>query len=169
MRLIKFVILFVDDSACARALITRAFRNSGVTQPIQCVSSGEEAIAYLKGDGRHSDRSLFPYPSFIVSDLKMPHGDGFSVLEHLKSVPERSIIPTIVLSSSADVDDIKRAYMLGAVSYLVKPIEFTELERMLKRCHDYWSECEIPEVDYTGKKLKTSSAGKLGERFPQTA
>lgn len=104
-----------------------------------------------------------------MSDLKMPGGDGLSVLEHLKSVPEWSIIPTLIFSGSADLDDIKKAYMLGAVSYLVKPIEFPELCSLLKLTYDYWRECEIPEVDTTGKKLKTNSGGKLGARFPQAA
>jgi CheY-like chemotaxis protein len=169
MKLTDFIILVVDDNANDRAMITRAFRQNGVTQTIQCVGSGDDAISYLKGDGKYSDRALFPYPSFIMSDLKMPRGDGLSVLQHLKSVPEWAIIPTLVFSASADLDDIKKAYMLGAVSYLVKPVEFTELRKLLKVCHDYWMECEIPQVDATGKKLRTASTGKLGERFPQAA
>src|ERR1043165_2510725 len=107
MKLRKFTILVVDDDANDQELITHAFRENGVTQPIQCVSSGNEAIAYLKGEGRYSDRSVFPYPSFIMNDLKMSRGDGFSVLEHLKSVPEWAIIPTLIFSASADLDDIK--------------------------------------------------------------
>lgn len=169
MRLRDCSILLVDDDANDRAMVTRAFRQNGVTAPIQWVSSGDEAILYLKGDEKYSDRSLFPYPSFIMSDLKMPGGDGFSVLEHLKNVPEWSIIPTLIFSGSADLDDIKKAYMLGAVSYLVKPIEFLELRSLLKLTYDYWRECEIPEVDVTGKRLKTASHGKVGERFPQAA
>ena len=169
MRLRDFSILLVDEDANDQAMIMRAFRQNGVTEPIQCVSSGDEAINYLKGDGKYSDRSLFPYPSFIMSDLKMPGGDGFSVLEHLRSVPEWSIIPTLIFSGSADLDDIKKAYMLGAVSYLMKPIEFPELRSLLKLTYDYWRECEIPEVDLTGKIFETASQGKLGERFPQAA
>ena len=165
----SFSILVVDDDANDRVMITRAFRQNGVAEPIQCVSNGNQAISYLKGEGKYSDRSLFPYPSFIMSDLKMPHGDGFSVLEHLKSVPQWSIIPTLILSGSGDLDDIKKAYMLGAISYLVKPIEFAELRSLLKLTYDYWRECEIPEVDVTGKKMKTLSSGKLGERFGQAA
>lgn len=168
MKLRNLSILVVDDDANDRAVILRAFRQNGVAEPIQCVSNGDEAITYLKGEGKYSDRSLFPYPSFILSDLKMPHGNGFSVLEHLKSMPHWSIIPTLILSSSAELDDIRKAYTLGAVSYLVKPIEFAELRSLLKLTYDYWRECEIPEVDVTAEKIKTSS-GKRGERFGQAA
>ena len=158
----------VEDDPDDQALISLAFRQNGVTTDIQCLKGGEEAIAYLKGDGEYSDRARFPYPSFIMTDLKMPVGDGLSILEHLKSVPEWSIIPTVVFSASLDPDDIKKAYMLGASSYHVKPAQFEEMRRVLKVLHDYWLQCEIPQVDINGKRVKTDSRGKLGERFPQT-
>jgi CheY-like chemotaxis protein len=158
-------ILAIDDSEDDQALITRAFRMNGVTCPINWASSGEEAIAYLKGDGQFSDRSRFPYPTFIMTDLKMPGGDGFSVLQHLKSTPEWAVIPTVVFTASADLDDIKRSYMLGAGSYLVKPGGFDEMRRLIKVFYDYWMVCETPETDASGKRLDTDSRGKLGERF----
>jgi CheY-like chemotaxis protein len=167
MRPSNFTILIVEDDRDEQALITLAFRQNGITQGFQCLSSGDEAIAYLKGAGKYSDRSRFPYPSFIMTDLKMAAGDGLSVLEHLKSVPELSIIPTIVFSGSADPDDIKKSYMLGASSYLTKPVKFDDMRSLLKLTYDYWRQCRIPEVDITGKRVKTESKGKLGERFPQ--
>jgi len=165
MKTKDITLLAIDDSEADQLLITRAFRLNGVTCIINWASSGTEAIAYLKGEGKFSDRSQFPYPTFIMTDLKMPHGDGFSVLQHLKSTPEWAVIPTIVFSASADLDDIKRSYMLGAGSYLVKPGDFTEMRRVLKVFYDYWLECETPETDESGKRVETESKGKLGERF----
>ena len=160
-------ILIIDDSPADRRLMELALRRNGVTHPIQCVSSGEEAIAYLEGEGKFSPRSHFPYPSFIITDLKMPHGDGFSVLDYLKRNLNWAIIPTIVFSGSCDPDDIKKSYLLGASSYLVKPGVFEELTRLLGVLYAYWQECEVPQVDATGRMLATFSTGKLGERFPQ--
>jgi hypothetical protein len=57
--------------------------------------------------------------------------------------------------------------MLGASSYHVKPISPDSLRRLLKVLHDYWMTCEVPEVDSTGRQLRTESEGKLGERFAQ--
>ena len=57
--------------------------------------------------------------------------------------------------------------MLGASSYLVKPKQQEELQKVLEVLYAYWLMCEVPEVDGTGKQLPTESAGKLGERFPQ--
>lgn len=77
------------------------------------------------------------------------------------------MIPTVALSSSHDLDDIEKAYMLGATSYHLKPSSTDGLRKQLKVLHDYWLTCEIPEVDVTGRQLRTDSVGKLGERFPQ--
>ena len=75
----------------------------------------------MMGEGKYSDRRLYAYPTFITTDLKMPGADGFAVLEHLKNNPEWAVIPTVVLTGSRDLDDIKKSYMLGASSYHVKP------------------------------------------------
>jgi CheY-like chemotaxis protein len=165
MKTRDITILAIDDSRDDQDLITRAFRMNGVTCHISWASSGNEAIAYLQGEGQFSDRSRFPYPTFIMTDLKMPNGDGFSVLEHLKSKPEWAVIPTLVFTGSADLDDIKRSYMLGAGSYIVKRGNFSEMRRVLKVFYDYWLECETPAIDASGKRLDTDSKGKLGERF----
>jgi response regulator RpfG family c-di-GMP phosphodiesterase len=92
----------------------------------------------------------------------------FAVLEFLKSNPEWKVIPTIVLSGSADLDDIKKSYMLGASSFHVKPHTPEELREQLAVINAYWVTCQVPQVDITGKQLHTKSEGKLGERFAQS-
>src|SRR3954469_2999371 len=99
-------ILVVEDDRNEQILIERAFREIGVTDPIRIVNDGVEAIDYMMGAGKYADRKTYAYPTFVITDLKMPRGDGFSVLEFLKGNPEWAIIPTIVLSGSADRDDI---------------------------------------------------------------
>ena len=160
-------ILVVEDDPNDQFLIEKAFRKIGVTDPIQVVGDGAEAIAYMMGEGKYSDRKKFAYPTFVMTDLKMPRVDGFAVLEFLKGNPEWAVIPTIVLSASSDPDDIKKSYMLGASSYHVKPQSAEELRNQLAVINAYWMTCQVPEVDVTGKQLRTNSEGKLGERFPQ--
>jgi CheY-like chemotaxis protein len=160
-------ILIVDDDVNDLVLIEDAFRDIGVKDPIHTVNGGREAIAYMMGDGKYADRSRYPYPTFITTDLKMPGCDGFAVLEHLLNNPQWAVIPTVVLTASRDLDDIKKAYMLGASSYHVKPNSPADLKHLLKVLHDYWMTCEVPQIDSTGKQLRTDSAGKLGERFAQ--
>ena len=161
-------ILVVDDDRNDLVFIERAFRSIGVKDPIHTINGGLEAIAYMMGEGQFSDRSVYAYPTFITTDLKMPGADGFAVLEHLRNNPEWAVIPTVVLTSSCDLDDIKKAYMLGASSYHVKPDSPDLLRQLLKVLHDYWLTCEVPEVDSTGRQLPTNSVGKLGERFAQS-
>jgi CheY-like chemotaxis protein len=160
-------ILVVEDDPNDQVLIECAFRSIGVTDPLQIVSDGAEAIAYMSGAGKFSDRKTYVYPTFIITDLKMPGTDGFAVLEFLKANPQWAVIPTIVLSASSDLDDIKKAYMLGASSYHIKPPTQNGLRQQLAVIHAYWLTCQVPEVDVTGKQLLTDSQGKLGERFVQ--
>lgn len=167
MKTYHATILIVDDDLNDLILIEGAFRAIGVKDPIQTVIGGREAIDYMMGEGKYADRNQYPYPTFIITDLKMPGADGFAVLEHLFKNPKRAIIPTVVMTGSRDIDDIKKAYMLGASSYHVKPSSPADLNHLLKVLHDYWMTCEVPQVDSTGKQLRTDSAGKLGERFDQ--
>ncbi|MDB6122756.1 MAG: response regulator receiver protein [Pedosphaera sp.] len=160
-------ILLVDDSPDDLDLLKIAFRAAKVANPILSVNSGNEAIAYLNGEGKFADRTTYPYPTFILTDLKMPNGDGFSVLENLKKNPEWAVIPTVVMSGSADHDDIKRSYMLGASSYFIKPGDYDALKVLMQTLHNYWKSCETPATDTTGKRLETDSRGKLGARFAQ--
>jgi CheY-like chemotaxis protein len=162
-----FTILVVDDDENDQFMIRRTFKKISDVATIQAAHDGEEAIAYMKGEGKFHDRKQFKYPSFIMTDLKMPRADGFAVLQFLKSNPMWRIIPAVVLSASRDLDDIKKSYMLGASSYHVKPNDPVSLHKLLDLLYQYWMSCEVPQVDATGKQMQTDSDGKLGERFPQ--
>ncbi len=169
MKKYNSTILIVDDDPNDLRLIEEAFRAVGVKEPIHGLTGGQQAIDYMMGHGKYADRQTYAYPTFITIDLKMPGADGFAVLEHLNKNPEWAIIPTVILSGSRDRDDIKKAYMLGASSYHLKPGTLEGLRQQLKVLHDYWVTCEVPEVDSTGHQLETNSKGKLGERFAQPA
>ncbi len=158
-------ILVVDDDDNDLYFLRAAFKAADAVSRVQTVNSGYEAVAYLKGEGDYADRARFPYPDLVLTDLKMPGLDGFGVLEFLKSTPESAVIPTIVLSGSQDNDDIKRAYLLGASAYHVKPSSTLELRRLIKALHDYWSLCEAPEKNSAGVRLPSDANQKLGARF----
>ena len=165
MKAQKFTLLIVEDDEDQRLFIEREFKALGAYYKIQGLSSGNEAIAYLEGKGKFGDRSKFEFPSYIITDLGMSDGDGFAVLEFLKNNPALSVIPVVMLSSSDDPDDVRHAYLLGASSFLTKPAFTKQLRELVRRIHDYWSDCEVPEVDVDGYAVETSSKGKRGERF----
>jgi len=163
----RFTILVVEDDPNDRFLLQRAIEVSGVSAEFRLLTCGEEAIAYLKGEGSFQDRAQYQYPSILITDLKMPRGDGFSILAFLKSTPQCPIILKVVLSASGDMDDVKQAYMMGATAFMIKPLHNDELARIIRILVDFLMLCEVPQVDETGKLLSTESAGKLGERFLQ--
>lgn len=165
MKAQKFTLLIVDDDEDARFLAQRTFESLATRYKVQLACNGNEAIAYLKGEGRFADRKKFEFPAYIVTDLQMTPGDGFTLLEFLKSNPALSVIPVVMLSSSEDADDIRQAYLLGASSFLVKPSSLAGLKILLRKVHDYWSECEVPEVDTDGYAVPTASVGRLGARY----
>jgi CheY-like chemotaxis protein len=158
-------ILAVDDDANDQVLLARAFKCAQIEITLHQVSSAEEAIEYLEGRGTYSDHSLYPYPSLLITDLKMFPTDGFSVLGHLRNIPERAIIPTVVLSASPDANDIRKAYRLGASAYLTKPHSNAELTRLVGTLLEFWALCEVPRTDGSGKWVETGGAGKLGAKF----
>jgi CheY-like chemotaxis protein len=158
-------ILVVDDSEDDLCLLQAAFRSAKIPNFVYYVESGNEAIAYLKGEGKYADRTTFPYPTFVLTDLKMSNGDGFSVLESLKLHPETPVVAAAVMSSSADLDDIHRSYRLGATSYFTKPSDYDGLKKLMQVIHNFWTACETPATDSSGRRLKTESRGKLGQRF----
>lgn len=165
MKARKFTLLIVDDDEDARYLAQATFEDLATKYTVQVASSGDEAIAYLKGQGKFADRKKFEFPSYILTDLQMAPGDGFHLLEFLKTNPALSVIPVVVLSCSDDPDDIRQAYLLGASSFLVKPVSLAALKTLLRKVHDYWTECEVPEVDEDGYALPTSSLGRIGARY----
>lgn len=138
MKVTDFTLLLVEDDPNDILLIQRALAKGNLVNPMRIVRDGEEAIAYLNGQGDFSRRDRFPLPSLILLDLKLPRKSGLEVLEWLRNQPELRRIPVIVLTSSRESADISRAYELGANSYLVKPVDFDGLLEMVKAIGVYW-------------------------------
>jgi CheY-like chemotaxis protein len=144
-----FTVLLVEDDLNDIFLVKRAFKMAHLQNPLQVVTDGQEAVNYLKGEAKYSDRTLFPLPKLIVMDIKMPRRTGFEVLEWVKSNrgPLRRI-PVVIVSSSNNPTDINRAYELGANAYMVKPVNFKEVEHLFESITQYWGlQCAKPELE----------------------
>ena len=158
-------ILIAEDEPNDQRMFELALETAGISEPVQFVPNGNEAIRYLTGEGKYAERSRFAFPGFLITDLKMAQGSGFVILEFLKRNPQLCIVPTLIFSASTDSDDVCKAYLLGAHAYLKKPTAFTDLVRLIKLFYEFWSECEVPEIDSVGHLLPTQSQGKLGETY----
>lgn len=133
-------ILLAEDDANDTLLIKRAFQKASLGRVLKAVPDGQEAIDYLRGINQYTDRSLFPLPFLVLLDLKMPGTDGFEVLRWIRTQPDLKRLLVVVLTSSNLQADVDRAYELGANSYLVKPVEFSEMVNMIQRFEAYWTE-----------------------------
>ncbi|HWL15761.1 MAG TPA: response regulator [Opitutus sp.] len=131
-------ILLVEDEPDAITLLQYAFARAGIRHPIHTVNDGEEAIAYLRGDGRYADRTAHPLPQFTLLDLKLPRCSGIEVIRWIRETPAVRALPVIVLTSSKERSDVRRAYAAGANSYLVKPSSLERLVEVAAAFRDYW-------------------------------
>src|SRR6185436_13849348 len=93
-------ILVVEDDENHAFFIRRAFTEVGLRNPAHFVEDGEQAIAYMAGEGRYANRSEFPLPSLMLLDLKMPNQDGFEVLEWVRRQPSLAALRIVVLTTS---------------------------------------------------------------------
>jgi CheY-like chemotaxis protein len=132
------VVLVADDNEDDVLALRHALRRAGIDVPLQIVEDGEEAIAYLRGVGKFSNRAEFPLPDLFLLDLRMPKIDGFEVLEWLRQQPSLAPLRTIVLTMSNDVFDVDRAYALGANSFLTKSMDLLDFGNTLGATFNYW-------------------------------
>src|SRR5690606_20684782 len=112
-------ILLVEDNPMDVDLALRAFKRRKLTNPIEVARDGEEALAWVQ---RWENGE--PLPAVILLDLKLPRVDGLEVLRQIKQHPALRSVPIVVLTTSAESQDVRRAYELGANSYIVKPVDF---------------------------------------------
>ena len=127
------VVLIADDCETDVMLMRSVFRGAGFTQPLQFAHDGEEAMAYLRGDGAYRNRDQFPLPCVLLLDLNRLRKNGFDVLAWLQGQPELKRLPVYILSASSRPEDIERAYDLGAHAYLVKPCSLDSLALVAKQ------------------------------------
>jgi CheY-like chemotaxis protein len=131
-------ILIVEDNATDVMLIRRAFARLNIANPVQVVGDGDRAVDYLSGKDAYEDRAQFPLPAFVLLDLKLPRRSGLEVLAWLRAQDGLRRLPVVMLTSSRQSQDVNSAYELGANSYLVKPVEFDDLQELLGTINTYW-------------------------------
>jgi len=130
-------ILQVEDDPNDVFLLKHAMKKVGVTNPTQIASDGQLAIDYLSGAGKFADREQFPLPGLVLLDLKLPYVMGLDVLRWIREQPNAAPV-VIILTASAEEEDIATAYRLGANAFLTKPSEAGKLQEIVKAIKDFW-------------------------------
>ena len=140
-------ILLVEDSPEDFETTQRAFRRSGLKNPIYRCVDGDEALEFLHRRGRYAEPDTAPRPGVILLDLNLPGTDGREVLAEIKKDPNLQKIPVIVLTTSKDERDVEVCYRCGANSYIQKPVDLDGFMKAIERLNDYWFEVVIlPKV-----------------------
>lgn len=138
-------VLIAEDSSLDYQLLEHALLETRSHIQAKRAFDGTEVVKYLKGEAEYGDRSVHPFPQIIIVDLKMPLMSGFEVLEWIRDNPYYRVIPTIVLSTSTEPQDVQRAYELGANTYFTKPSRLPELRSLCFHLAEYWGRAEIPQ------------------------
>lgn len=125
--------LLVEDDENDFILLKRALQRADPTAKLRWVKDGNEAKEYLLGQNQYHDRSVFPVPSVVLSDLKMPRCSGLELVQWVRQQPAFRPLPFIMFSASDQPADVGLAYQDGANWYLAKPSTFDTLVEMLRR------------------------------------
>ena len=131
-------ILLVEDSELDAQLVFRALKRHRLANPVRHIRDGLEAMNYLRQTEKVA--AIGPgLPGVLLLDLKLPGMSGYEILESLRQRPPRAQMLRVVLSQIGDVHMIKRAYGLGADSYLVKPLREDDLLDLIAAFPGYWA------------------------------
>lgn len=136
MTMRPFDILIAEDNEDDILLIREAFETVNMANRITVVRDGEEALAYLRGEGVFS---RFPLPGMVLLDINMPKKTGLEVLTEIKSDPRFRPLPIVILTVSEREEDILRSFEQGACSYIRKPVTFTRFLAVVKEFELYWT------------------------------
>src|SRR2546421_1659413 len=140
-------ILLVEDNADDEALTLHAFKKYHLTNRIQVVRDGVEALEFIFCTGRYADRHIFDRPKVILLDIKLPLLDGLEVLRRIKSDDRTRAIPVVMLTSSQEDRDLVESYRLGVNSYIVKPVDFEQFTESARTLGMYWLLMNKPSLD----------------------
>lgn len=128
-------ILLVEDSQSDANLTIREFKKSKISNTLHWVEDGESAIAYLRKEGEYANAASC---DLILLDLNLPGMDGQEVLAEVKSDPDLKQIPVVVLTTSADEQDVLKSYNLNANCYLTKPVDIQQFLNVVQLINSFW-------------------------------
>jgi two-component system, chemotaxis family, response regulator Rcp1 len=128
-------ILLVEDAADDAELTIESLRQGRVRNRIHWVENGEEAMAFLRRQGRHA---AAPHPDLILLDLHLPRMSGHEVLAEVKKDPTLKRIPVVIMTESDDEKDVLRAYDGHANCYITKPMDMDKFIEAVRSIEDFW-------------------------------
>lgn len=142
-------VLLVEDNPDDVFFLERALEKSGLGWSLRVVTDGQEALDYLSGSKTFADRAQHPLPDLILLDLKLPYVSGFEVLGWIREQPGLRGLPVVILTSSPEERDQRRAAELGVRAYLLKPPNETMLRAIAEHMQGVWPSDSRPMMHFT--------------------
>ncbi|EGF30654.1 putative response regulator receiver (Che-Y like) [Oxalobacteraceae bacterium IMCC9480] len=130
-------ILLAEDTATDAEMTMRALRKRGLANNLIWVKDGSEAIDFLFHQGTFAGTASGK-PKLVLLDVKMPKVDGIDVLRRIRADPDLHAVPVVMLTSSAEERDMVESYRLGANSYIVKPVDTFDFDKIISDTGFYW-------------------------------
>jgi len=131
----EITILVVEDSEAEQRLMLEAFKTAGITSGLVYVTDGEDALMYVRAQGKYAGHIT---PDLIFLDLSLPKISGLDVLREIKSTPDLMYIPIVVASGTDDPEIIRRVYALNGNCFIRKPNELGQFLRFIEMCYEFW-------------------------------
>ncbi len=137
-------LLLAEDSAEDVQLILTALQPVISPDQVALCADGVEALDYLFAHNAHAGRETTDLPKVVLLDLNLPKINGLEVLRQLRSNPRTRLLPVVMLSASAEQADVHAASILGASSYVRKPLDYARLREAIALLGGYWLNLNIP-------------------------
>jgi two-component system, response regulator len=132
------IVLLVEDNPDDELLTRRTLNKSNVCNEVVVVRDGAEALDYLFGTGTYNGRDSGVMPQVVLLDLDLPKIDGLEVLMRIRSDERTRRLPTVILTSSEDQQDLVEGYGLGANGYVRKPLDLAQFRAAVQKLGLYW-------------------------------
>ncbi len=131
----KIEILLAEDNDDDILMTQNAFKTAKLLNGLKVVKDGEEAMAYVKRQGKYKDAKR---PGLVLLDINMPKKDGWAVLKEMRADPALKSIPALILTTSRQEEDIARSYASGACTFISKPVGIQEFQKLVEHFELYW-------------------------------
>ncbi len=126
-------ILLIEDNSDDIDLTRRAFEKNHIANEVVIMRDGALACEFLFGEKRANG-----YPALILLDLNLPKVSGLEVLQRIRASEATRLLPTVILTSSKQEEDLIQGYRLGVNSYVRKPVDFNEFVEAVRQVGLYW-------------------------------